>query len=263
MSEEQLLESTEQPVEQQTEDVSRETSEQPIGERPEIIPEKFWNPDTGEINLEDMAKSYNHLEKFASGKKEEMRDSVIAEIQAEALEGLPENKEDYTLPKLVEGITEEMVEENPLTGWWREKCHSMGLDQVQFEDGINQYVDFMQGSQPDIDGEKEKLGENANDRINAVNSWAQSFFPPEELETVISTLGTTAQGISVLERIQDSMRSNLSRSENVARPERELGIDDVKTMMNDKRYFDPRHRDSSYVKSVDEAWARLNRAGKV
>ena len=59
------------------------------------------------------------------------------------------------------------------------------------------------------------------------------------------------------------MRSNLSRSENVARPERELGIDDVKTMMNDKRYFDPRHRDSSYVKSVDEAWARLNRAGKV
>ena len=75
--EQQAVESTDQPVEQsveqQTEDVSRETSEQQaVMDRPEIIPEKFWNADTGEINLEDMAKSYNHLEKFASGKKDEI-----------------------------------------------------------------------------------------------------------------------------------------------------------------------------------------------
>jgi hypothetical protein len=39
-------------------------------------------------------------------------------------------------------------------------------------------------------------------------------------------------------------------------------VDDVKQMMTDKRYYDQRHRDTSYVKQVDEAWARLNRAGK-
>ena len=55
----------------------------------------------------------------------------------------------------------------------------------------------------------------------------------------------------------------MGRSEQVAVPERELTVDDVKTMMNDKRYFDPRHRDSAYVRQVDQAWARLNNAGKV
>jgi hypothetical protein len=265
MAEEQVINTEEtvqaEPQTEQSENVSHETPE--VMERPEIIPEKFWNPETGEINLEDMAKSYHHLEKFASGKKDEMRDSLIAELQTEAREGLPEDSKGYTLPKLVEGITEEIVEANPLTGWWRDKCHTMGLNQEQFEDGINQYVDMMQSGQINTEEEMNKLGENANDRVNAINSWAQSFFPPEEFETVVNTLGTTAQGIGVLERIQDSMRSNMGNSESVAQPERELEIPDVKAMMNDKRYYDSRHRDPAYVKQVDEAWARLNRAGKV
>ena len=105
MAEEQAPASTEEAP-QQTEDVSREATEQEVMERPEIIPEKFWNAETGEINLEDMAKSYAHLEKFASGKKDEMKDSIIAELQTEAREGLPEDSKGYTLPKLVEGITE-------------------------------------------------------------------------------------------------------------------------------------------------------------
>jgi hypothetical protein len=39
--------------------------------RPEWVPEKFWNPDTGEVNYEGMAKSYSELEKAQSGKKPE------------------------------------------------------------------------------------------------------------------------------------------------------------------------------------------------
>ena len=55
----------------------------------------------------------------------------------------------------------------------------------------------------------------------------------------------------------------LPRSSEVAVPEKELGIEDVKAMMNDKRYFDNRHREPAYVKKVDEAWSRLQRIGKV
>ena len=95
MSEEQV---TEQEV--STDEVSRET---PVAERPEHIPEKFWNADTGETNIDDLAKSYNNLEKFSTGKQSEMRDSILAELEAEASEGLPET---YELPKLVEGLTE-------------------------------------------------------------------------------------------------------------------------------------------------------------
>ena len=260
MSEEEV-QSTEPEQQVETEEVSRET--EPVMERPEIIPEKFWNAEAGEINLEDMAKSYAHLEKFASGKTEDMKESVIAELTEEARANAPEEANLYAVPKLVEGITEEMVEANPLTNWWREKCFEGGASQEEFEDGVNQYIDTMMSNQPDLNAEVEKLGENSTDRLNAVNAWASSFFPPEEYETIAGTLGQTAQGIAALERMQESMNSSNVRSEAVAQPERELGVNDVKEMMNDKRYYDQRHRDKDYVNRVDQAWARLNMAGKV
>ena len=243
-------------VEQQTEEVSRET----IPERPDHIPEKFWNTETGELRQDDMIKSYNNLEKFATGKKDEMREATLAELKAEADELAPEK---YELPKLVEGITEEMVRENPMTEWWEEKCKEFGLSQDQYEEGVNKWIDIIMNSGPNLDGEMEKLGENANDRINAVTNYAKSQFPPEEFELIANTLGTSATGISALERIMDLNKSQMNRSEQVAQPERELTIADVKQMMNDKRYFDQRHRDRDYVKKVDDAWARLNNAGKV
>lgn len=265
MVDEQAPASTEEAP-QQTEDVSRETTEQQeISERPDIIPEKFWNSETGEIALEDMAKSYAHLEKFATGKKEDMREAVIAELTEEARSNAPAEAKDYELPKLVEGVTEEMVEDNPLTGWWRGKCHEMGLGQEEFQDGINQYVDAILGNQPNLEEEAQRLGESANDRLTAVNAWAQKNFPPEQYETLAATLGQTADGIETLETIMEmaNTRGTLPRSAEVAQPEKELGISDVKAMMNDKRYFDSRHRDPEYVKRVDEAWSRLQRTGKV
>lgn len=252
MSEEQI---TEQEV--STDEVSRET---PVAERPEHIPEKFWNADTGETNIDDLAKSYNNLEKFSTGKQSEMRDSILAELEAEASEGLPET---YELPKLVEGITEEMVQSNPMTAWWESKCKELGLPQEMFEEGVNTWVDTIMQSGPNLEDELGKLGENAQDRINAVTGFAQANFPPEEMELIASTLGTSAIGVSALERIMDMQKSQIGRSSQVAQPEKELTVADVKVMMNDKRYFDQRYREPEYVKKVDAAWSRLNNAGKV
>ena len=155
-----------------------------------------------------------------------------------------------------------MVEQNPLTDWWRNHCHELGLPEEVFQSGVNNYTDILMQNQPDLDAEAEKLGENASERIEAVNAWASSQFPPEEFEA-IQMIGSSAIGISALERIMDMQKSSMGRSSEVAKPAQELTIDTVKEMMKDKRYFDPRHRDSSYVKQVDDAWARLNMAGKV
>ena len=261
MAEEQAP-ATEEVAQEQTETVSRETEAAPIPTRPDIIPEKFWNAETGEVKIDDMAKSYNHLEKFSTGKKDEMKESIIAELQAEAAEGLPEKPEDYKLPELVEGINEEMVEANPLTEWWRGHCHELGLPEEIFQQGVNRYTDVLLNAQPDLDGELKRLGENGQERVEAVNAWASTNFPPEEFEA-LQALGQSATGITALERIMDMQKSNMGRAEGVIKPEQELTIASVKEMMNDKRYFDSRHRDPSYVKQVDEAWARLNTAGKV
>ena len=63
--------------------------------------------------------------------------------------------------------------------------------------------------------------------------------------------------------MQDAMRSSISRSDQVAQPDRALSVDDVKNMMKDPKYFDPRHRDASFVKRVNDMWARLSATGQI
>jgi hypothetical protein len=253
MAEEQTQqeEQVEAQPEQQTEDVSRETLE--ASDRPEWLPEKFNSP-------EDMAKSYGELEKLIGGKKEDFKDIILTELAEETRAEAPETAEAYELPSLVEGISEEMVNENPLTEWWRGRCHEIGATNEEFQDGINQYIDkLMLPNQPNLDGEVEKLGENAQERLDHVTNFAQTFFSPEQFELISATLGTSAEGIEALERIQEATKSTISRSNAVAQPEKQLTLGEVREMMKDKRYYDPRHKDNSYIQRVDDAFARLYR----
>ena len=50
---------------------------------------------------------------------------------------------------------------------------------------------------------------------------------------------------------------NISNSQ--TEPANRLTLKDVQQMMKDPRYFDPKERDESYVKRVDDAFQRLYR----
>ena len=274
---EEEIKKEEQPTEQPKEEPKAEPKEEPkvetkekeeptvkdtpevISKRPEYIPEKFWNKDTGEPILDEMGKSYSNLEKFVGGKKEEMKKTVQDELQIEARAKRPPSIDKYELPKLPEGITEDMVRANPMTDWWRKQCWEQSGNQEIFEEGINKYVDMYLGSQVNVDEEKTKLGENADARIDAVNSWASTFFNQEQFDKISGTLGQSADGIEALEKVIDATKQNLSRANQVTRPDRPLTLADVKEMMRDKKYFDSRERDPAYVKKVDEAFSRLYR----
>ena len=266
MAEEQTqpVEQTQEPVQQEQpkENVSHETQEATTTEpspRPEYIPEKFWNIDKGEVNMEEFGKSYTNLEKYVGGKKEELRDQIVDELQQEAIAERPEKVEGYELPKLPEGVTEEIVNANPMTDWWKNFCYENAYDQETFEEGVNKYVDMYLGNQIDINAEKEKLGENADARLDAVNNWASTFFTPEQYEAISGTLGQSVDGIEALEKMMNANRQTISNAQNFTQPERPLTLEDVRSMMKDKRYFDPKERDESYVIKVDDAFARLYR----
>ena len=49
-------------------------------ERPENIPEKFWDAEKGEIMTDEFLKSYTNLEQYVGGKKEELKDELIDEL---------------------------------------------------------------------------------------------------------------------------------------------------------------------------------------
>ena len=207
-----------QPIES---DVPRETIS---NERPENVPEKFWNADTGEIRTDELLKSNEHLEKFVGGKKDELRDEIINELSEEAESEVPE---EYALPALPETITEEDVVENPLFDWWKDHCVNNAYNQEMFEDGINKFIT------------------------------AQSHFGADDYEYIQTTLGQSARGIEILEKVMDMQKQNISRQQ--SEPMNKLSLEDVRSMMKDPRYFDPKERDESFVRQVDDAFQRLYR----
>jgi len=228
-------------------------NEVPQEERPEHIPEKFWKE--GKVGADEMAKSYTQLETYVGGKEETIKEKLIEELANEHAENVPEA---YELPALPEGITEEMVNENPMTEWWGGIAKENGFTQEEYDAGINTYVEMMQSQQPDIDAEMNALGENAASRVEAVNAWAGKNFPPEEFEAIQYSLGTSAQGIQALERMMEMGRSGV-RSEQYSQPEKQLTMADARAMMTDKRYYDPRFRDEAYVAKVDAAFRMLTK----
>ncbi len=228
-------------------------NEVPQEERAEHIPEKFWKE--GKVDYNEMAKSYTQLETYVGGKEESIKEKLIEELASEHAENVPEA---YELPALPEGITEEMVNENPMTNWWTDVAKQNGFTQEEFDAGINTYVEMMQDQQPNLEKEMEALGENANSRVDAVNAWASKNFPPEEFEAIQYSLGTTAQGIQAIERIMDMQKTGV-RSEQFTQPEKQLTMADARAMMQDKRYFDPRFRDEAYVAKVDAAFRMLTK----
>ena len=228
-------------------------NEVPQEERPEHIPEKFWKE--GKVDYDEMAKSYTQLETYVGGKEETIKEKLMDDLAKEHSENMPET---YELPALPEGITEEMVQENPMYAWWGETAKTNGMNQEEYEAGINAYVEMMQSQQPDIEAELEALGENANSRIDAVNAWASKNFPPEEYEAIQYSLGTSSSGIQALERIMEMNKTGV-RSEQFTQPEKQLTMADARAMMQDKRYFDPRFRDDAYVAKVDAAFRMLTK----
>ena len=68
---------------------------------------------------------------------------------------------------------------------------------------------MMIGGQQNLEAEAQKLGENANERLDAVNNFVSSVFTPEEFE-LIQYIRSTALGVQALRKMQDAMKSSLS-----------------------------------------------------
>ena len=72
-------------------------AESAIPSRPDFVPEKFWNAESGEVRLEDAFKSYSEIEKKGRQRGDKMREEIMAEIAAETTVNRPETMDDYEL----------------------------------------------------------------------------------------------------------------------------------------------------------------------
>lgn len=214
--------------------------------RPEWLPEKYK---TGE----DLAKAYKELESKLGAKDEDIRNSIIEEIQKEAFADRPDSAGDYQMP---ESIDPDSAVDNELLQWWAEHSFENGFSQEEFEKGIEMYAQAMMGSEPDLEAEAAKLGDNANARIEAASAFANKFFPEEALPA-IERMCESHEGIIALEAIQEAMKDgNFSNTGDSASAMDEAQL---RQMMNDPRYYDPARRDSHFVKQVEDGYKQLYR----
>ena len=211
-------------------------------ERPEWLPEKYKTP-------EDLANAYKALESKLGEKEDALREKIVQELEQKAYEGRPESKGDYQLPEYVDDATD-----SELLNWWADHAFENGFSQEEFEKGIEMYAQAVQGSQPNLEEEAKKLGDNANDRIQAANLFANKFFPKDALPA-IERMCESHEGIIALEAIMDAVRDG-GYTEGSAAPG---GVteDSLREMMQDERYWNPAKRDAGYVKQVQDGFSKL------
>ena len=247
MSEESLIKATEPQTEATeetpvTEEKDFVTAEDQIV-RPEWLPEKFKTP-------EAFAESYSNLEKKFHQKEEDLRATWDAELQEKAFENRPKTADDYELP---ESIDKALGADNKLLGWLAKFSWDNGLSLEEFNDGIEIFKNEYLGEQVSIDDEMQKLGDNGQERVQAVELWANKFFP-ENLMPAVVRLAESSEGIEAMEMIMESLKGNQSIDSESAN---KLDEDMIHQMMQDERYHNPAKRDANLIRQVNEAYAKL------
>ena len=204
--------------------------------RPEWLPEKF-------NTAEDLAKSYDELSKKLGTKEEDMRKSILEEIQSQAFSERPDSSGDYQLPDFVD---EGLAVDSELLKWWSEHSFENGYSQSEFEQGIEMYAQAINANQPDLESEMKKLGDNASVRIDAASAFANKFFPEAALPA-IERMCETHEGILALEAIQEAMKDG-TFSDPVQTVSR-VTQDDLNEMMRHPDYW----KEGSQIRKQVEA----------
>ena len=233
--------------------VTTDSQEQTVVSKPEYVQDKFWDADRKEVNLENLASSYNALEKKLGSRTEDLSKQIRQDIELERLKNAPEAYK-VNLPELPENVDVSVSDDMEIVQWWKETAKKNGLSQDQFDEGVNMFINNAISALPDINAEMQNLGDNARERIEAAELWSKKNLSPEAYNT-FSSIAATANGVKAIEEIM-----KLTKDSPIPTTPTQVSVtpdlQDLKSMMNDPRYFDSNQRDPSYVKRVTELYEK-------
>jgi len=221
--------------------------------KPEYVQDKFWDADRNEVNLENLASSYNSLEKKLGSRTEDLSKQIRQDIELERLSKAPEEYK-VNLPELPENVDVSVSDDMEIVQWWKETAKSNGLSQEQFDQGVNMFINNAIATLPDINSEMEKLGDTAKERIEAAELWSKKNLSPDAYNT-FSSVASTAEGVKAIEEIMKLTKDSpipTTPTQVSVTPD----IQDLKSMLNDPRYYDSNQRDPAYVKRVEQLFEK-------
>ena len=226
-------------TEEKTEEGIDHKAKEPVAERPDNIPEKFWDKEKGEPRLNDAFKSISELEKKLSQGKHKAPEEYDYEIL---------DKNGWT-------------KDDPVVGKFTEWSKQNNISQDNFNELVTQVIEIAgQGEEQEkINSEEElkKLGNNGKAVIKQNLDWIegkvnQGVFTKEEAE-IMDNWGNTAQGIKLISKIKN-LSGDLSPIPLVDDVEAKESEDDFKarmdSLMSDERYG----ADEDYRRKVEKEY---------
>jgi hypothetical protein len=220
--------------------------------KPEYVQDKFWDDTTKQVNIENLSSSYNSLESKLGSRTEDLSKQIRIDIEAEQLKNVPESYK-LNVPEM-ENTKVSVNGDMPIVKWWGETAKDAGLSQEQYDSGVKAFVDNAVANLPNADLEKQKLGDNGTERVEAASMWSKKHLSPDGYST-ISDLAGTAGGVKVIEELMKLTKdTNMPTSQ--TQVDASANADDLKSMLNDPRYWDGGKRDPSYVRRVTELYEK-------
>ena len=239
--------------------ITTEAKEQTVSDKPEFVQDKFWDADRKEVNLENLASSYNALEKKLGSRTEDLSKQVRQDLEQERLGKVPEEYK-VNVPELPENVDVSVSDDMEIVQWWKDTAKQNGLSQEQFDEGVKVFIDNAMATLPDVNVEMQKLGYNSKQRVEAAELWSKKNLSPEAYNT-FSSIASTAEGVKAIEEIMKMTKdSPMPTTPTQVSVTPDLG--DLKSMMNDPRYYDSNKRDDSYIKRVTELYEKAYESKK-
>lgn len=252
-------------------------------QRPDYVPEKFWDAEKGEVRIKDALTSYAEIQRLVSKRATELDTEDLKkladqrvtalrpELEKQALAAVrgkaPQEAKAYKLElpaeeaaKLPEDMRDlSKLEGDPLVEWWRGKAFEMGLGQEQFAAGVSGFFEVIANAQAEATkAQMDALGDNAGERLNAIKLHLEKHLPADEAMAIMSG-ATTAASIQAIEKLIGLGKAQIGGGGGGGNPPAggtKKTEAELKQMMNDERYWHPKKRDPQYIRQVQAEFAR-------
>tara|TARA_R110002096_G_scaffold161261_2_gene327799 strand:+ start:323 stop:1159 length:837 start_codon:yes stop_codon:yes gene_type:complete len=163
-------------------------AEHAVPERPENIPEKFWNAEKGELRLDEFVKSYSELERQRSQKAEEPNPD--AQKQGDDGENSEETKESSSEVAPFEEIRSAAEAEFEANGSLSDQTYEVLEKQGFSKAMVDQYI---AGAQAQTQAAVGLVMDNAGttlEEYQSATAWAAENLSEKEIETFNNALAS-------------------------------------------------------------------------
>jgi hypothetical protein len=234
-----------------------EGQEPAIVTRPDNIPESFWDAEKNALKTDDLLKSYDDAEKRAKG----LRDKL-----AKGWQNVPDDATKYAfeLPDTFKETLEDGELNEEMVDFAKAAAFESGLSQEQFnnfmgriipqlhEYGIN--LDNREPTPEEVEAQQKEIAEakqaefkklgDGGDRIiasvraNLETIKSQNIFTESELDLIQNGLGSSADGVLILDKMFTKMFGQKTAITNFDVKASSFGViteDSLKNRLDDRR----------------------------